>query len=40
MPSLCVGGVVRELKEIKYSGFLSKPWAKEKLAAALNINKD
>jgi len=33
-------GAVRELKEIKYSGFLSKPWAKEELAAALNINKE
>ena len=32
--------VVRELKEIKYSDFLSKPWAKEELAAALNPNKD
>ena len=32
--------VVRELNEIKYSGFLSKPWAKEELAAALNKTKD
>lgn len=27
--------VARELKEIEYSGFLSKPWAKEELASAL-----
>ena len=27
--------VARELKEIKYDGFLSKLWAKEELAAAL-----
>ena len=37
--TLCnINEVVRELKEIKYSDFLSKPWAKEKLAAVLNIN--
>ena len=35
-----INEVVRELKKIKYSDFLSKPWAKEELAAALNINRD
>ena len=32
--------VARELIEIKDDGFLPKLWTKEKLAEALNINKD
>ena len=35
-----INEVARELKEIKYDGFLSKPWTKEALAAALNKTKD
>lgn len=32
--------VARELKEIKYDGFLSKPWAEQELAAALKETKE
>lgn len=32
--------VARELKEIKYDGYLSKPWAEQELAAALKEMKE
>lgn len=32
--------VARKLKEIKYSGFLSKPWKQQELAAALKETKE
>ena len=32
--------VARELKEIKYDGYLSKPWRQEELVAALKDTKE